>query len=82
MSRDDSPLASTAPATCSAGLSGLVTGGASQVSATAGSGTCGPVTLATRSLGQAGSRASNGGNGAAGFGTAPKYLSIQASSCF
>src|SRR6185369_14205685 len=80
--RDDSPADSTAEATCSAGASGLVVGGASHVIATAGSGTCGPNSVAVRSICHGGSLASNRGSGALGFGTAPKYLSIQPSSCF
>ena len=65
-----------------AAASGLVTVGASQVSAMAGSGTCGPVTATARSLFHAGSSLLARSSGLAGRAIWPKYLSTQASSCF
>jgi hypothetical protein len=53
---------SSAAATCSAGASASVTGGASQIVATAGSGTFGAFTVIVRSAVQGGSAVSRGGS--------------------
>ena len=64
----------------SAGASAWVTGGPRHTSATAGSGTLGPVTLACASCVRGGSRSVTRGTGVVGAVSGPKWRSTQPSS--